>query len=232
MPISRKHFVAAAALGVTAAAAFDGSSTPADAASALHFHVVKLSEFDRAKMLATLDVKNANKQVFQSVTPLTVAGTSSLYLHMQNSLNAFEFSYGMGPGSLATLGILTGPSIVYALDDAMWKKYAIGTAFNLADTNVYYTAASLKETGSPDAPGSIYQDWSAQAVIHRGGAFMVCHNAMTAIAGLLAQKAGAAPDAVLADFSAHLLPGFQMVPSGVAATQLALSHGWHNYPVI
>jgi hypothetical protein len=182
LPISRKHFVAATALGISSVA-LKPTASPAAQGSPLHFHILKPGEYDYARMLRTLRVNKRNKQVFQSVSPLTVAGTASLYLHMQNSMNAFEFSYGMGRGSLATLGILTGPSVAYALADAMWAKYGFGAAFNLAATNVYYRATSLKETRSPDDPDSIYQDWSAQAVLHRGGSFMVCHNALTGVAG-------------------------------------------------
>jgi hypothetical protein len=231
LPISRRHFVATTALGISGVA-LKPTASPAAQASPLHFHILKPGEYDYAHMLRTLKVNKRNKQVFQSVSPLTVAGTASLYLHMQNSMNAFEFSYAMGRGSLATLGILTGPSVVYALADAMWTKYGFGAAFNLAATNVYYRAASLKETGSPDDPDSIYQDWSAQAVLRRGGSFMVCHNALTGVSGLIGPKAGMTPEAALADFMGNVLPGFQVVPAGVAATQLALEHGWHAYPVI
>ena len=235
MPIRRKDFLAGAALGVSAAAVSPerlSAASPAAPPSALHFHVLGEHEFDRALMLKTLSTQKHNKQVFQSVAPLLVAGVASVYLHMQNSMNAFEFSLGQGPGSLATLAILTGPSIVYSLSDAMWSKYGIGAALNLAATNVYYQARTSARTSSPDDPDGIYQDWSAQAVLHRGGAFMVCHNAMTAVAGLFAQKTGGAPDGVLADFTSNMLPGFQIVPAGVAATQLAIEHGWGPYTII
>ncbi len=231
MTISRKHFVTATALGITVAALNDDSVASAEP-SPLHFHVLRAGEYDRAAMLAAIESSKNNKQVFQSVGALTVAGVPSLYLHMQNSLNAFEFSYGMGRGSLATLAVLTGPSIAYALNDDVWRKYGIGAAFNLAPTNVYYKASSLQESGPPDDPVTIYQDWSAQAVMHRGGAFMVCHNAMTAVAALLSQKAGTSPAAALDEFVRGVLPGFLVVPSGVAAVQLALERGWQLYPII
>lgn len=231
MTISRKQFVAATAVGASIAAAASASS-PARAASDIHFHVVTPTEYDHARMVGTLSTKTPNKQVFQSVGPLTIAGAASLYIHMQNALNAYEFSYGMGAGSLAVLGVLLGPSIVYAFDDDIWKKYNVGTAFSLNPANTYYKASSLKRTASPDDPDGIYQDWSAEAILKRGGAFMVCHNATTAIAALLSQKAGTTPAAGLAEFEKHLLPGFQMVPSGVAAIQLASAHGWHNFPII
>jgi hypothetical protein len=51
---------------------------------------------------------------------------------------------------------------------------------------------------------------------------MVCHNALTAVGGLIGPKAGIAPVAALADFMGNVLPGFQVVPAGVAATQPAL----------
>jgi intracellular sulfur oxidation DsrE/DsrF family protein len=232
LSVSRKQFVTVAALGASSVALDGGATLAAADPPALHFHILLPGEYDRAKMLATMQVSKPNKQVFQSVTPLVPGGVASLYLHMQNSLNAFEFSYAMGPGSLATLGVLTGPSIAYALDDAMWVKYALGAAFKLAPTNVYYTAKSLRENGSPDDPESIYQDWSAQAVLRRGGAFMVCHNAMTAVAALIAGRIGGSGQNVLDDFTRHILPGFQIVPAGVAATQLALENGWHPYPLI
>jgi hypothetical protein len=228
---SRKQFVAAAALGISATA-FGTESLLAAEPSPLHFHVLLPGEYDRERMMRTIKSSNENKQIFQSVSPGTVAGVPSLYLHMQNSLNCFEFSFGMGRGSLATLAVLTGPSVAYALGDDLWRKYGFGAAFSLAATNVYYTAASLKQSGSPDDPESIYQDWTAQAVMHRGGAFMVCHNALTAIATLFAAKAGMQPAQALAEFERGLLPGFQLVPSGVGATQLALDYGWKLYPVI
>jgi hypothetical protein len=232
MRISRKGFVSAAALGLSAATLPSESAAQSAQPSGLHFHVLKPTEFERAAMMRVLQSSKSNKQVFQSVSPLQVAGVASVYLHMQNSMNAFEFSLEQGPGSLATLAVLTGPSIVFSLSNAMWQKYGFGDAFKLAATNTYYTAKSLRRTASPDDPDGIYQDWSAQAVLHRGGAFMVCHNAMTAVAGLIAQKAGLQAAAVLAEFERSTLPGFLVVPAGVATTQLAIEHGWAPYPII
>ena len=233
MEISRKNFVATVALGASGLAALSPEGE-LDAAnqSPIHLHVLRRDEYDYPGMMRTIELDKPNKQVFQSVTPLVSVGIPSLYLHMQNSMNAFEFSYGLGPGSLATLAVLTGKSIAFALNDAIWEKYGLGSAFGLASTNVYYRAASLKETGRPDDPDSVYQDWSAQAVLHRGGAFMVCHNALTVQAALLGPKIGMQPDVLLAEFKKSILPGFQVVPAGVAATQMALQHGWHPYPLI
>jgi intracellular sulfur oxidation DsrE/DsrF family protein len=234
--VSRKQFLATAALGVSATALSSevaaGAAPPSRAS--IHFHVLKPSEFDNAAMQRILTQSNANKQVFQSVeTGLVAPGVASLYIHMQNALNAYEFSYGLGAGSLAVLAVLIGPSIVFALNDSMWQKYQIGSALKLDGTNTYYQADSnLDLSASPDDPAGIYQDWSAQALLKRGASFMVCHNATTAVAGMLAKGASVDPQTALADFQRNLLPGFLMVPAGVAAVQAAQSNGWKLFPII
>lgn len=237
MPVSRKDFLSTTALGV-GAAMLASSGSKADAAvegrTPIHFHVLGSNEFDKAARDRILQTNNQNKQVFESVNALTVApGVASLYIHMQNSMNAFQFTEGLGAGGVATLAVLIGPSIVFALNDAMWKKYHVGSTFKLDATNTYYRASSnLELGGSPDDPNGIYQDWSAQAVMKRGGSFMVCHNATTAVAAFLAMQMQGDPKTALADFEHNLLPGFLMVPAGVAAVQAAQTNGWKLYTII
>jgi len=243
MPVTRKIFlgstVAAASAAVLssrqAAAAADMGAPAASTASArapVHFHILKQNEYDHAGMIKKLHVVSQHKQVFESVAPLVVApGIASVYIHMQNAMNAYQFSFGLG--SLPTLAVLIGPSIVFALNDAAWQKYNIGAALNLDPVNTYYRASSkLDLNANPDDPSGVYQDWSAQAVLKRGGSFMVCHNATTAVAMLFAGKMGLNPQDVLTDFKANMLPGFMLVPAGVATVQLAQENGWKLYTII
>jgi hypothetical protein len=238
MPLTRKHFLSAAAAGASIATLASASAAKAadtgDMRSMVKFHNLKSGDYDAAAMLKTLAQSSDHKQVFQSVSPIIIVpGLASLYLHMQNSMNAYQFSLGLG--NLSTLGVLIGPSIAFALTDAMWTKYNIGKALgsDLAATNTYYKATSNLDPGaSPDDPNGLYQDWSAQAVLKRGGAFFVCHNATTGIAMVLASKMGGDPKVALADFEKNLLPGFQMVPAGVAAMQQAQENGWKPFPII
>lgn len=236
MTFSRKEFIAATAIAASAAAVGEPSiPAAAQERASIHFSVLKPGQFDGAAMLRKLSTDAEHKQVFQSVDPLIVApGIASVYLHMQNAMNAYEFSLGLG--RLSTLAVFIGLSIVLSLDDATWKKYGLGrlsSHFQLAQTNAYYPAGStLDLDADPDDPKGVYQDWSAQAVLKRGGQFFVCHNAATGIAFLVAQKLGANPRAVLADFESHLLPGFAMVPAGVAAVQQAQEHGWKPFAIL
>jgi intracellular sulfur oxidation DsrE/DsrF family protein len=238
MSLTRKSFIATTAFAAGAAALSKGDGAhgaPMSSARApIHYHILGKSEYDYGWMTSVINSGSAHKQVFESVNALGIApGIASIFIHMQNSMNAYEFSYGLGRGSLATLAVFIGPSVVFALNNAMWKKYQIGSAFKLDPTNTYYAANSnLDLSASPDDPNGIYQDWSAQAVAKRGGVFMVCHNATTAVSGMFAMKMGKQPQAVLADWSANLLPGFKFVPAGVAAVQLAQDNGWKLYTVI
>lgn len=238
MTSSRKTFLATAAVGASLAAVADfASCAPAGAQERvpIHFPVLGPHEYDRAAMMKVLSKSSPHRQVFQSVSPtVIVPGVASLYLHMQNSMNAYEFSLGLG--TLEALGVLIGPSCVLALNDAMWTKYAIGKNAGespLAATNIYYKATSpLKRNVKPDDPAGIYQDWSAEALMKRGASFFVCANALFGLAASISQKAKTALPDTLADFKRNLLPGIIMVPAGVAAVQQAQEMGWKIYPLI
>ncbi len=251
MAISRKSFltgggVAAGlmALAIKDARAEEGAAKampPPPPPDKIHFPVLKPSEYDHKKVMAAMQVKKPHKVMFQSVTPhLIVPGLSSLYIHIQNVLNADEFSMGWGQGSVATGAVLYGPSIIFALNDAMWAKYKFGDAFNCKDAhgngetaNVYYKAqTNLGFEGDPGAGGNVYQDWSGEACLKRGSSFFVCHNALFGMSAMTAMKAGLEHAAVLADWKANLLPGFLVVPSGVGTLHVAMENGWKMIPLL
>jgi hypothetical protein len=245
----RHALAAAGAVALTSTRAIADEVPPAKPAapppppppSAVHFPVLKPSEYDAKKMWAELKTKKPHKTVYQSVEPhLIVPGLASLYIHIQNSLNAGEYSFGWGKGNVAVAAVLYGPSIIFALNDAIWAKYNLGGAFGLKDANgkpekgnVYYKAqTSMSFDGDPGAGGNVYQDWSAEACLKRGAVFMVCNNALTAFAGMMAMGMGADPKAALAEWKANMLPGFMIVPAGVGALQAAMETGWKMLPLI
>lgn len=234
---SKKSLAEGAAPAAPAAKAPPGPPPP----SAVHFPVLKPGEYDQKKMMAALQIKKPHKVIFQSVAPhLIIPGLASLYIHVQNVLNADEFSMGWGKGNVASGAVLYGPSIILALNDAMWAKYHLGEGFGMKDAagkpetkNVYYPAqTSMSFDGDPGAGGNIYQDWSAEACLKRGAVFMVCHNALTAFAGMTAMGMGLDPGATVAEWKANLLPGFMIVPAGVGALHVAQEQGWKMLPLI
>ncbi|HUJ29082.1 MAG TPA: hypothetical protein VLW85_23840 [Myxococcales bacterium] len=255
MKLTRKDFLthgalASAALALTGKTAAAAETAPAPAAkpppgppppSAIHFPVLKSGQYHEKEMWAALKTKKAHKLVWESVSPhLIVPGLASLYIHVQNALNAGEFSFGWGKQNVASAAVLLGPSIILAFNDSIWSKYKFGDSYKMLDAagkpetaNVYYKAqTSMSFDGDPGAGGNIYQDWSGEACVKRGTTFMVCHNALTAFGALTAMGMGMDPGAVIAEWKANMLPGFIIVPAGVGALHAAMDNGWKMLPII
>lgn len=252
MNLSRKQFLTTAALSMAGAAVASAQATSTSPVApqscgcsltplpGLHFHILRPDEYDHTAMMQTVQANHPHRQVFvtsrlEEIEP----GIASLYLHMQNSLNAFQFSMNGGPGSLGTLGVLMGSAVLLALNDAMWGKFPFGPTRKLhaanglpALRNVYYHATSkLDPKAASDDMTGLYQDWSAQAILARGGKFWVCHNALSGASREVAGKMKLNPDEVLAEWKKNFLPGFQWIPAGVGGVQLAQDNGWKLFQV-
>jgi hypothetical protein len=240
MRVARKAFLAASVLAATASA-LAGCKTKSASGGVdqeklgrIVYPVLQPAQYDYAGMMAKLRVANPHKQLFPQSSPGVQPGTgyAALFNHMGFAMNGYQFSIGPAGGHLATLGVLSGSGIVLSLNDAMWKKYAIGERYGLAATNIYYQAMSdLDPSATPDDPKGLYQDWSAQAMLKRGGSFMVCHNATTYVATEFAMRHGQEPASVLDEWLRNMLPGFMLVPAGILAVQLASENGWKIYAV-
>jgi len=61
--------------------------------------------------------------------------------------------------------------------------------------------------------------------VARGVLFGVCNLALTFYSGMVAKQMGLQPDAVKQEWIAGLLPGVQVVPSGVVALNGAQTRG-------
>jgi hypothetical protein len=240
MRVARKTFLAGTMLAATAGALAGCKTKNASSAAdqeklgRIVYPVLTPSDYEYAGMMAKIRVANPHKQLFPQSSAAVQPGTgyAALFNHMGFAMNGYQFSIGPAGGHLATLGVLSGSAIVLALNDEMWRKYAIGDRYGMAPTNVYYHAMSdLDPNAAPDDPKGLYQDWSAQAVLKRGGSLMVCHNATTYVATEFAMRHKLEPEMVLHEWLHNLLPGFMIVPAGILAVQLASENGWKIYAV-
>ena len=126
--------------------------------------------------------------------------------------------------------VLRHDSIPYAFNDAMWKKYKfsemfkgsgeLGPVFQAADAA---TAAKERnpmwnpKPGDFKAPGIGPVPIGINELQASGVQFCVCNMAMTVYSNVVAMQTGAKPEDVLKDWTANVLPGVQVVPSGVWA---------------
>lgn len=239
--VPRRAFLISTLLGAAAVTSCSGDSAPSSRDVRVS-SVLSPDDYDHPGMMALLRTPRRHKQVFLALgLPTTLLGklhlakpdANEIYGKMQMAMNAYDFSLDRSGATLAALGVLTGDSVVLGLNDAMWAKYDIGQRFDLNRGNIYYYAKSnLDPRAAPNDPKGLYQDWSAQAVLRRGGSFMVCHNALSTVATAIVLRSKLSMDTVLADMRQNLMPGFLLVPAGLAAVQLAQENGWKLFSPI
>lgn len=223
---SRAAFLAAG----TAGAALIASSTPASAA-------VPPGVANQAALESVLHRPAKHKQVIaaQKVdlgAPLRFA---------MNTMNAFQFSYGEGPGTVHCACVFYGPALFIALNDALWGRYHLFDVLdNVGDSlpamvhtpqNPFLHARSaMKTSDSPDDVHGFYHDGSVEALSRRGVSFLVCNNALTEVTRQIAAIQKADAKNVYDDFRHNLAPGAMIVPAGVAAVVLAQEAGFTFLP--
>ncbi len=202
----RCSFLAAGVAGVAAATAStrsNASPIPPPAHGSL--------QFDRAAFFAILDRPYRHKQVFAS----TKLGGGLVVHYMENSLQAYADGFAEGPGTLHAAAVLYGPSLVVALNDAMWQKYQIADALSAAYGETF------------DAAARDHNPFAARVanLVKRGASFFVCNNALSGdVSATLASRANkvrqatdAQRFAVRDELARNVVEGGTVVPAGVAA---------------
>jgi len=131
---------------------------------------------------------------------------------------------GTPDSELSVVVILRSKAIPLAFTDASWSKYKLGKLFKLVD----YTTNSASERNlywSPK-PGEMPEEGMAiKALQERGVMFCVCETAIGMTTRQYARTKGIDPLEVKKDWLTGLIPGVQLVPSGVWAVNRAQEHG-------
>lgn len=132
---------------------------------------------------------------------------------------------GTPDSDMVAMVVLRHDAIPFAFKDEVWQKYNLGKVFNITDNttkasalrNPYYTP----KEGDYPAPGID----GIKALQDRGAMFCVCGMAITVYSGMVAQQMGLNPEEVKKEWTEGVLPGIQIVPSGVWAIGRAQEHG-------
>src|SRR6267378_6870573 len=137
-------------------------------------------------------------------------------------LNGNNDNYGTTDAENSGVIVLRHSAIPLAMLDAMWAKYKLGEAFKLNDASTNAPAVHnifAKEMPLP-LPGT-----GMEALLAKGAQFGVCNVAISIYSGVVAKSMNMDPAAVKQDWIANLLPGIQIVPSGVLAVSRAQEKG-------
>jgi intracellular sulfur oxidation DsrE/DsrF family protein len=146
-------------------------------------------------------------------------------------------STGTPENESSAVVVLRHSAIAFAFEDRLWAKYnfeklfkveAIGPAFQAADAA---KAASVRnpfwkpKSGDFKMPGLGNLPIGINELQASGVLFCVCNMAMTVYTNVVAGQMNMKPEDVMKDWMAGLLPGIQVVPSGVWAVGRAQEHG-------
>lgn len=112
----------------------------------------------------------------------------------------------------------------YALNSAMWEKYKVGETLKIIDPET--KAAAVKNPYFQPKPGVLGNpDAALDRLIARGAVMGACGVALRGQSRRLAPNAGVTPDEAFKEWSANLLPGVTILPSGTWGVNRAQEAG-------
>ena len=123
--------------------------------------------------------------------------------------------------------VLRHHSIPYALEDRLWSKYKLGEAFDIKDDTT--SAPSLrnrfwKPNPGYSVPGVGPVPIGINELQDSGVMFCVCAMALKVNSATVAEKMKLKQEDVMNDWMSGILPGIQVVPSGLWALGRAQEH--------
>jgi intracellular sulfur oxidation DsrE/DsrF family protein len=207
-------------LGTMAAAAAAGlaSLTPlrAEAKAAPHRDSLGSAAADPAFEAWLNRITGRHKMVFDA--PEVNGGMPVVWPRVW--LNTTNDNYGTTDAQNTGVVILRHASIPLAMVDALWAKYKLGEVFSLKDGDLPATHNTFAKPLPLPLPGT-----GVEQLLAKGVLFGVCNVALTIYSGAVAQKMGMDAAAVKAEWVAGLIPGCQVVPSGVLAVSRTQEKG-------
>jgi hypothetical protein len=117
------------------------------------------------------------------------------------------------PSPATAVVVLRHEGFPIALNDAVWAKYKIGKAMKIIDPT---TKAPAERNPFFNAkPGSLpIDDMAVDKLMAKGTILGACNVALHFMSAKFAGAAGVTPDVALKDWTAGVIPGITIIPSG------------------
>ena len=131
---------------------------------------------------------------------------------------------GTSDDDMTSVVVLRHNAIPFALHDAMWEKYKFGDMFSISDNNTGKSSMrnTVYDPQGKDFPLPIIEGIKRQQ--ERGAMYCVCDLAISVYSGAVAAQMGLDPDETKQEWIDNVMPGIQLVPSGVWALGRAHEH--------
>ncbi|HMJ19934.1 MAG TPA: hypothetical protein VK478_16225 [Gemmatimonadaceae bacterium] len=148
-------------------------------------------------------IKGKHKMIFDAPEP----NSGMVAIWPRVYLNTMEATW---PGQTTAVVILRHAGLALALSDPIWAKYGIGEMFDIKDGD-----APAKRNPYATITGLPIPGLGIAELLKSGVLVGACDVAMTIYSAGAAKKMGLDPVAVKNEWIAGVLPGVQVVPSGV-----------------
>ena len=158
-------------------------------------------------------IKGKHKMVFDAPEPNS--GMAAIWPRVY--LNTMAANY---PGPATAVVILRHAAIPLGMNDALWSKYSLGEMFAIKDGD-----APARRNPYASITGLPIEGLGIVELMKKGVLVGACDVALTVYSSGAAQKMGLDAATVKKDWVAGLLPGVQVVPSGVLGVARAQELG-------
>jgi intracellular sulfur oxidation DsrE/DsrF family protein len=130
---------------------------------------------------------------------------------------------GVPDEEMTAVLILRHDSIPVALHHDVWSKYKLGEVFKVTDKAT--SSSAVRNPYFRPKPGELLlPDMSVEELLKSGVLIGVCDMALTVYSRVVAKDLNVDGGVVKKDWVAGVLPGIQIVPSGVLAVNRAQEH--------
>ena len=226
MKVSRRAFVGGVGAGVAALGLSEGKADAQAIYMPADWHA---AEFDRlCKSPARV------KQLFDCEK----MENGEIFGPMKNSINGLHFGFNIPADQIKVVAALRGQANFLNFDDSMWAKYKIGEYTKTMDPktsqpatrNPFYAKGDSR-ISDPKDRGSMYQDYSIEALMGRGLQLLSCHNATENQVRALIKHYSLTtdPEEIVKDLQSHMWPGVISVPAMVSAIAMLQMDGKFAY---
>jgi hypothetical protein len=128
------------------------------------------------------------------------------------------------PGAATAVVVLRSAAFPIALNSEMWAKYKIGETMKIIDPET--KAPATKNPFLNPKPGVLPVDGMAVDRLLAGGTvFGACHIALVNLSRKHASNAGVTPEEAAKEWTANLIPGIALLPSGTWGVNRAQEAG-------
>ena len=214
-PIQRRHFLGT--LLASASVGLAGLALPVNLGAAKERPLPAPGGSEFEEWLGK--IKGKHKQVFDCPAPnmgMPLAW-ARVFLMTNNAVGAKE-------SDVTAVMVLRHNGIPLGMESRLWEKYKFGEMFSVQDqeSKAPLTANPfwMPKEGSLPLPGMGIDELQKSGVL-----FGICDMALTVYSKMAAGKMKMDADEVKKEWVSGVLPGIQVVPSGVLAVNRAQEHG-------